>query len=277
MSDTDNDKINLGEYVRPGFRGGEPQDYDEGRLIVPIGFPTRDEENARLHPDKNLRQLRASLRRRGQVTPVVVDAAGRVLKGNGTHEAAELEGWTHIWIEPSALDGAEATAYAIADNSTGLSSKWDFERLSTNIRALKELDGTELAFSNDDLGFDETELEPMLAADWTPGAFTGEGNEEPKKEKSATDPHTDLEEGDRADNCPPINVTPNMRETIDLAVERVRLISGDLSISEGRCVELIAADYLSGAPTREQALDEFERQRGQLPAGDAGTDESPAK
>jgi hypothetical protein len=257
--------VDFGVLVYPPYHG-EPTHPDPRRLIAPLSAFTRDPQNARLHQDKNLRHIRASLRRgaRGQQSPIIVDRAGKILKGNGTHESAELEGWSHIWYEVSNLEGAEATAYAVADNATGLSSQWDYRQLAENIQSSKdEFDGGDLEFSGEEFGFDDHELKPLLNAEWKPAEVL-EGQRAPKQ-RGSEDPHTDLEEGDRADRCAPIIVTPNMRTVIDQAVERVRLVSGDMSLSEGRCVELFAADYLSGAPSRDEALAEFERVRGTLP------------
>lgn len=258
--------LDLSHLVYPPYHG-EAMHPDPTRLIVPIGSIHRDPENARLHGERNLRHLRASLRRkdRGQQTPINVDRHGKVLKGNGTHEAAELEGWTHIWIVVSGLEGIEAKVYENADNATGLSSGWDFEKLSLDLKAAKELDGTELEFSDDELAFEAHEIDPLTAATWTPGEFTGEGNDpeasNPENQNASPeggDPHSNLDADDRADNCKPIAVTPNMRVIIDEAIERVRLISGDMSITEGKCLELICADYLGGAPNRDAALEQYE-------------------
>jgi hypothetical protein len=258
--------IDFQSLVCPPYHGEETHP-DPRRLIVPIGVIYRDPNNARLHPDRNLNQIRASLRRkdRGQQSAVNIDRWGKILKGNGTHESAELEGWKYIWITVSNLDGPEALAYENADNASGLSSGWNFQQLAEDLRVLKEFDGTEMEFSDDDLAFADHEMSPLLAADWSPGTFTGEGNEDDAGGANAegTDPHSKLDAGDRADNCPAIAVTPNMREaSIDLAIERVRLLSGDMSISEGMCVQLICADYLSGVVTREDALQVYEREAG---------------
>jgi hypothetical protein len=298
--------IDLTEFIAEPFRGGAPGP-DEKRIIVPHAWLTPDETNAMLHPDKNIRQIRASLRRRGQQTPINVDRNGKILKGNGTHEAAGLEDWEYIWIVVSGLEGAEAVGYAISDNASARSSKWDYEQLQSNVRLVKdEFDGSGLEFSDEDFALDKDELDTFLAAEFNPGTFTGEANNdspavtvvppapqpegdsqvsaggpppdnsivyEPpshtdappsplQRERSAHDPHPDLDEDDKAKPELSIACTANMRLVIDQAIERVRLISGDLTISEGKCVELISADYLAGAPNREQALEEFEILRG---------------
>lgn len=250
--------VNFEEHVYPPYHGEETHP-DPARLIAPISAFRRQPKNARLHDGRNLGQIRASLRRkeRGQQTPINVDRQGNILKGNGTHEAAELEGWQYIWFVVSSLEGPEAKAYENADNLTGLSSAWDYKQLAEDTRSLKEFDGTELEFSADDLALDDGEISALLNPG--PRGRGGEDDAAPKKrERPTQDPHPDLDEGDRADRCSPIVVTPNMRVVIDQAVERVRLISGDLTVTEGKCLELICYDYLAGAPSRDQALDIYE-------------------
>lgn len=55
---------------------------------VPIDAAIPDPENERLHPDRNIEAIKASLARFGQQTPIVVDAQGIIRKGNGTWTAA---------------------------------------------------------------------------------------------------------------------------------------------------------------------------------------------
>ena len=45
----------------------------------------------------------------------------------------------------------------------------------------------------------------------------------------------------------PVRVTKEQRQTIDQAVHTLRQQEGDLNISEGRALELIAADFIAGA------------------------------
>lgn len=227
---------------------GTPTCDDPRKILVPISSLTFDDGNAMLHPEKNIRGIRASLRRRGQQTPIVVTPARVIIKGNGTTEAALLEGWTHIWLVVTHLTGAELKAYGVSDNTTGRSGKWDWQQLSNIVGELKEFDGSEMEFSNDDLGMDEEELSPLLAADWTPPPAIKETPlAQPKQSapQQGTDPHEDLEEGDKASDACSIICTPNMRITIDRAIERVRLICGEGSLTEGRCIELICADWIS--------------------------------
>ena len=155
--------------VRPVWNGAEGL----RRLLVPIaslepwpGNPRRGDVAA----------VAASLRRFGQVKPVVVDGA-RIVAGHHVIEAARSERWTHV----AALDHRfgseqEARAFLLADNRTGELGSFDEALLLEQLRTFDEaalLDGT---------GYDEAfratlerELAPARAlADDAPPLPTGE-------------------------------------------------------------------------------------------------------
>ena len=92
---------------------------------VPIDSVSLDPANVRRHGERNLATIKASLSRFGQQKPIVVDGDGIVRAGNGTWTAAKALGWKEITVVRTTLKGAEATAYAIADNRTGELAEWD--------------------------------------------------------------------------------------------------------------------------------------------------------
>ncbi len=96
-----------------------------------------DPKNARKHSKKNLDAIKKSLGRFGQQKPIVVSASGVVLAGNGTLEAAIALGWEEIEVTRSALKGASATAYALADNRTAELADWDDDILAEALEALR--------------------------------------------------------------------------------------------------------------------------------------------
>jgi ParB-like chromosome segregation protein Spo0J len=100
---------------------------------VPIDSISPDPSNARRHPEHNLEQIKASLRRFGQQKPIVVDATNTVRAGNGTLIAAKALGWKTIAIVRSDLAKTELTAYAIADNRSAELAEWDTEILSATL------------------------------------------------------------------------------------------------------------------------------------------------
>ncbi len=100
---------------------------------LPVADLSADPANARRHGERNLEQIKASLRRFGQQKPIVVDAANVVRAGNGTLAAARALGWATIAAVRSGLVGADMTAYAIADNRSAELAEWDAEVLAATL------------------------------------------------------------------------------------------------------------------------------------------------
>jgi DNA modification methylase len=128
---------------------------------VPIDSVSLDPANVRRHGERNLATIKASLSRFGQQKPIVVDADGIVRAGNGTWTAAKALGWKEITVVRTALKGAEATAYAIADNRTAELAEWDEDALAQTLAAL-QIEDEALAL---DTGFDAKEIEALTAPD----------------------------------------------------------------------------------------------------------------
>lgn len=120
-----------------------------------------DPANARKHDKRNLDAIKASLRKFGQQKPIVVDENGTVIAGNGTLEAAKALGWTKIAIVKSDLKGAEAIAYAIADNRTAELADWDDDALRATLSALAADDSIDEFVT----GFDDTEIKKLIGGD----------------------------------------------------------------------------------------------------------------
>lgn len=125
--------------------------------MVDVNSLHLDPANVRLHNNKNLDAIRASLTRFGQQKPIVVDANNVVRAGNGTFTAAKQLGWKQIQIVRSNLAGSEATAYAIADNRSAELAEWDPDLLASQLGSLHE-DGVNLL----DVGFDDEDLKKLL-------------------------------------------------------------------------------------------------------------------
>lgn len=115
-----------------------------------------DPSNVRKHSKKNLEAIKASLRKFGQQKPIIVDAKGIVIAGNGTLTAAQELGWTEIEITRTTLQGVEATAFAIADNRTSELAEWD-DSLADVLKSLAD-SGQDLA----ELGFENADIDELL-------------------------------------------------------------------------------------------------------------------
>ena len=120
-----------------------------------------DPSNARKHSQRNLDAIAASLKRFGQQKPIVVDKSNIVRAGNGTLQAAIHLGWDKIDVVTSALTGAEASAYAIADNRTSDLAEWDDPVLKATLEALADEDRALL----DACGYTEEELDALVVGE----------------------------------------------------------------------------------------------------------------
>jgi len=124
---------------------------------IPVSQLHFDPENARKHGKKSLEGIKASLSRFGQQKPIVVDADGKVIAGNGTLGAARALGWRTVKAVRTTLRGAEAVAFALADNKTAELSDWDEDILWQQLDALSGVE-PELFEAT---GFTEAELERL--------------------------------------------------------------------------------------------------------------------
>ena len=134
---------------------------------VPIDSVQFDPANVRRHGEKNLATIKASLARFGQQKPLVVDADGVVRAGNGTLAAAKALGWKEVTIVRTDLKGAEATAYAIADNRTAELAEWDDDALAQTLAAL-QIEDDDLAIAT---GFDLSEIAELAVPDFAPATI----------------------------------------------------------------------------------------------------------
>lgn len=182
-----------------------------------------DPANTRKHNKKNLDAIKASLRRFGQQKPIVVDAKGIVLAGNGTLAAARELGWNEIAIIRSDLAGVDATAFGIADNRSAELAEWG-DNLSDILASLKAED-----FPIEEIGFDESDL----------GKFDVEEASMPK-----------LANGDRAPfRQMTFTVHDDQFETIEKALQQAKSEGGGESSSNensnGNALAFIAARFIA--------------------------------
>jgi len=147
-------------------------------LAMTLGRLHADDRNVRVHDERNLAAIAASLRRFGQQAPAVFAVRGRrrvVIKGNGLLAAARSLGWTHLAAVESGLAAEEATAFAIADNRTSDLSSFDAELLAAQLQELEEAE-----FDIEAAGFTDEELQGLLddlegGGEAPPAAAEGEG------------------------------------------------------------------------------------------------------
>ena len=154
--------------------------------MVRVDSITHDPANVRKHDEANIEAIRASLNRFGQQKPIVISGSGVVVAGNGTLVAARSLGWDHVAAVRTSLVGAEATAYAIADNRTAELATWDSVALAETLAALQNDESVdELA-----TGFTESEITEII--DNASGVVADEEDEVPEPQEKPVTKRGDL-------------------------------------------------------------------------------------
>lgn len=125
-----------------------------------------DPANVRLHPQRNMDAIKGSIARFGQVEPIVVQRGTNIIiGGNARYQVLRDLGAHEVDIVELDIDDLQAAALGIALNRTAELAEWDFGALN---RTLAEIVGQDHALAID-TGFDEAELEKMLASLGTGG------------------------------------------------------------------------------------------------------------
>lgn len=132
----------------------------EGK-VVELASLTRDPNNARLHPERNLDAIKDSLALYGQLEPLVVREQDMMIAaGNGRHRAMVEMGWTECAVTVQPMTDAEFCGFALADNRTAELARWDAEVVARIDRLLQDSGQPMVGFSMEDLTL-------IRQADWS--------------------------------------------------------------------------------------------------------------
>lgn len=199
---------------------------------VDINSILENPANCRIHSEEQILQLAASFKEFSQQIPLVVSRKDRiVIVGNGRLRALrDVLKWRTVDVVWSDLSPEQAAKFGIADNAHGANSEWDLNMLGSSVQEIYDLDPH---FDWNAIGFTNDEVIPMLSNLTDEDLmFLNGGESKPKKEE--------LPDAGKS-----IKVTKEQRELIDQAILKLRSEENDPKLSEGRCVELITAEYLS--------------------------------
>lgn len=204
----------------------------------PIERPTPYAKNPRKVTPEAIDKVASSLKEFGWQACIVVDDAGVILAGHTRLLAAQKLGMTHVPVKTaSGLTKGQQKAFRLADNRVAQETRHDTELLALELRELED----EFSFDLSLTGFDQNELNAFLATD--PGAL--DRPEDPFSESSP-----DAEP--RREEMRSIKLTTEQHEVVGRAIMAIRISENDSTISDGRALELIAADYLAGTPYASQ-------------------------
>ena len=131
--------------------------------------------NARTHSEAQVAQIAGSIAEFGFVNPVLVGADGVIVAGHGRVMAARKLGLTEAPVIVLAhLTPTQRRALMIADNQIASQAGWNDEMLAAELAALKD-DNFDLEL----LGFDDTDLDRLLAGTFEEGEDPDEAPEPP--------------------------------------------------------------------------------------------------
>jgi len=135
-----------------------------------------DPKNVRLHSERNIGAIMASLLDHGQVEPILIQKkTNRVIAGHGRLEAAMRLGMTKVKVIAIDCDAKTAKILGVRLNKTAELGAWDFQGLSEMLSSFDAVDQLRT-------GFTDFEIGPLLSASWEPPAVDDTGFEKPKPE-----------------------------------------------------------------------------------------------
>ena len=200
------------------------------------------------HPENprrgNVAAIRESLRRFGQVRPIVVQSETRyVIAGNHTLQAAIEEGWNEIVAVFVDLSDEEARAYLLADNRTSDLGGYDDPALAlilNDLAATGKLEGTAWTIDQlDDLNalLQEMQSSPPQPPTDTPGMRQSNTFEQDAEGYSG-----------RAQRLLILTLPPEQYAWLVNALARIAADDGDEGQSNTDTVLKLAAERLGEAP-----------------------------
>lgn len=197
-------------------------------LAVPIDSVNPDPENAKKHSPENLAVIKTSLARFGQYQPLVADNTGILRIGNGRYSQMREMGWTWVAVVRLACSYEEAVSIGLIDNKSSEGTIWNHEMLAKHLHMLQGVN-FDLSFT----GFQTFEIEPLLQAEWTPPAPSGDLEDEKGSTKSG---------------AKSLRIPAELVPTVQAAFERLRTARKSIEpkMSDLRALECLCLLYSGG-------------------------------
>lgn len=170
----------------------------------------------------------------GWQQPIVIDKHGVIVVGDTRFLAALYLQQTHVPVYVAKhLTPEKAKAYRLADNKYGERAKWDFGKLKLEFEGLQEM-GANMALT----GFQDFEMEPIVASEWSPPAATGTLGGERDNEKAKG-------KGDDDEQPEVARFTVDQLEVVLAAAEKARKELPKLTVNStlAECLVSICRQY----------------------------------
>ena len=116
--------------------------------------------NPRTHTAKQIKQIAASIKEFGFISPVLIDGDDGIFAGHVRVEAAKLIGMSDVpTVRVDHLTPAQIRAYIIADNRLAENAGWDRALLTLELQELS----VELNFDVTVTGFETAEIDLLIS------------------------------------------------------------------------------------------------------------------
>jgi ParB-like chromosome segregation protein Spo0J len=116
--------------------------------------------NPRTHTAKQIKQIAASIKEFGFISPVLIDGDDGIIAGHSRVEAAKLIGMSDVpTVRVDHLTPAQIRAYIIADNRLAENAGWDRALLTLELQELS----VELNFDVTVTGFETAEIDLLIS------------------------------------------------------------------------------------------------------------------
>jgi DNA modification methylase len=125
--------------------------------------------NPRTHTAKQIKQIAASIKEFGFISPILIDGAGGIIAGHARIEAAKFIGMSDVpTVRVDHLTPAQIRAYVVADNRLAENAGWDRKLLALELQDLS----VELNFDVTVVGFETAEID-LIAGELNEGSPDG--------------------------------------------------------------------------------------------------------
>ena len=129
--------------------------------LVPITSIRPYENNAKIHTEEQIQQIKKSILEFGNNDPIAIDANGVIIEGHGRLMALQELGYTEVEvIRLGHLTEEQRKAYTLIHNKLTMNTGFDLDILATELQAIENINMKDYDFDldiNDDMVIEDIE------------------------------------------------------------------------------------------------------------------------
>ena len=118
--------------------------------LVPITSIRPYENNAKIHTEEQIQQIKKSILEFGNNDPIAIDANGVIIEGHGRLMALQELGYTEVEvIRLGHLNEEQRKAYTLVHNKLTMNTGFDIDLLATELKAIENINMKDYDFDLD--------------------------------------------------------------------------------------------------------------------------------